>query len=224
MKNKRITMKNSKIIKDMKKYRRWKRKGILKMLALAVGIAMIPFLFLLLEERFGSPEGGAVPGVEENADTRAADAAFAGCNLIERSCTTDDCVFYASCLGQQAMCRVYDCGSQYGIYLKRADGQSDMRTELKPDLNYLAAEAEACSGSVEVVDQGCKDGVFSAQVKVTPRGECRIGSFIVAYAEDGAQSNDFKRLEDGTYEVSVRGCGQLEKITPVAEDGMSFAF
>jgi hypothetical protein len=205
-------MENKRSIGDMKKYLRWKKKKFLKIFGLS---ALLVLVLLVLV--FKAP----LPFPNQPNDVAAqADRYFAGCALKESDCTTTACSFYNSCDGQQPVCRIYDCGNEYGVFWQTPEGEKKGKRELKPDLGAVAKAQQDCSGSLEVLEQGCIEGSYEAKVMLMTKGKCEIGNFLVTLEELGNIPSTFRQESDGTYIVAADRCGKVTRIVPVAKDGL----
>jgi hypothetical protein len=188
----------------------------------AFGMSALLLLILLLaltrgQELFhaGAPGGKSDP---------AADAYFPGCRLLEGDCLDPSCSFYNACDGSQKECRIYDCGDEYGIFARTEAGEIRTKGEKKPDLAAIGKRGEACTGAMEVLEQGCVSGHYQAKVKLTTAGECEIGSFTVVFEELGNVLGSFTRDQDSIYTVAADSCGKFVRIKAANRDGVSLDF
>ncbi|MDD3006911.1 MAG: hypothetical protein PHX30_05040 [Candidatus Pacebacteria bacterium] len=149
---------------------------------------------------------------------------FKGCSILEENCTDISCVFYNSCNGVQKECKIYDCGNEYGIFIKNFDDKIEKKKEAKPDTDAIAAEVDNCKGTMQILDQGCVDNGFQAKVQLTTKGECNVGAFVLTLQEYGNVQNEFESLGGGVYVVTSDRCGRAMKIGPVTVDGMYLEF
>jgi hypothetical protein len=162
---------------------------------------------------------------QKKSDTAESDAFFSGCALAEKDCATSQCNLYTWCGdGTYQTCRIYDCGSTYGIYTKDVEGQVRTRNEAKSDMMARAEKEKACHGIMQILEQGCKEGKFQAKVKLTTQGECEIGSFALFFEDGVARPNEFVRQEDGTYVITSYYCGALQEIVPGTKEGIALDF
>jgi hypothetical protein len=205
-------MENQQSVDDLEKFLRGKRKREFRQRLVFGGLVVLIFLFAATQGSllFRTPQG-AVTG---------ADALFPDCSLKQASCTDSQCSFYNACDGIQPECRIYDCGADYGIYLRTAQGEVKTKREKKPDTAAIAQEQQDCRGTLEVLEQGCKKDGFRAKVKVATQGACPIGGFVLTFQESGNALNRFERAGDGVYLVASDQCGTLTRIAPVTAEGM----
>jgi hypothetical protein len=153
------------------------------------------------------------------------DAYFKGCGILEKSCLDTHCNFYSRCDGGgHKDCRIYDCGNEYGIFIRELDNKIKTKREAKPDLKAIDDKRNACTGSMQVLEEKCLEGKTQATVKITTKGQCNIESFILSYENKGAKPAKSSAIGDGTYLVASDFCGKITKIVPVAEGGMSLDF
>jgi hypothetical protein len=150
------------------------------------------------------------------------DEYFKDCTLLNGQCTDASCDKYSYC-GDDSFqaCRVYDCQDTYGVYTADLDGQGHIKNEPKPNMNQVLSEKDACSGDLQVLSQDCVNGSMQIKVKISTKGECKIGGFTLAFAETGTRANDFTAAGDGTYLVTADSCGTVSTITPQTEDGIA---
>jgi hypothetical protein len=172
---------------------------------------------------------GALVLTQNNYATKSAtsdsDAFFMGCTLLEKDCLTDACPYTASCGDtDNAVCRIYDCGQEYGIYSKDIQGKIYTKRETKPDTAAIETEREDCSGSMQVVEQNCVNGAYVAKVQLSPKGECKVGNFIVVYTDEGIQKTQVTDLGNNAYSVEIDHCGTVAELTPVTVSGMYLRF
>lgn len=163
-------------------------------------------------------------GDNYKSDTAESDEYFSDCSILEKDCTDASCSFYNSCDGTKKVCRIYDCGSEYGIFMKDNDGQVGTKRKAKPDTAAVEAEKEACRGSMEILEQSCVNDEYQAKAKVITKGECEIGNFIVIFENEGAQSSKLTSLGNGTYAITVDHCGKAMEISPVSTSGIYLEF
>ncbi|HEY5137814.1 MAG TPA: hypothetical protein VIJ25_00630, partial [Methylococcales bacterium] len=160
----------------------------------------------------------------DNNATLDSDVYFKDCTILKENCTDVSCIFYNSCDGVQKACTIYDCGTEYGIYIKHSDDKIETKKEAKPDAGAIAIQEDNCKGSMEILEQDCINNKFQAKVKITTKGECKIGSFVLSLQEYGNVQNASEPLGDGVYEVTADRCGTAIKIGPVTENGMFLEF
>lgn len=192
--------------------------------ALLFLFCLILIFFLVYMMRTPAQEQNNPNNNSSKTTSLDSDSYFKDCKVLMENCTDVNCTFYNSCDGMQPECRIYDCGKEYGIFIKKADGKIETKTEAKPDVNAIAAEKDSCSGTMQIIEQKCVDNKFQAKIKLTTKGECKIGSFGVTMSEYGNVSSGFERQEDGTYVVTSDRCGTTTRIVPVTEDGMGLEF
>jgi hypothetical protein len=209
-------MVDRKIISDMGKYIGWKRKryfGFLLIIIFGVVFyAAIPTLVRTVPE--------LIAKLQKEPQAAAPDPFFPDCSVLKDQCKDTDCSFYNSCDGAQKDCRIYDCGSEYGIFIRKSDGTIQTKKQAKPDTHAIETQSQACTGKLEILAQGCEAGKFRATVKVTTKDKCELGNFVVTLKELGNVSSEFQATGDGTYTVTVDRCGTLTRISPVTKDGM----
>jgi hypothetical protein len=205
-------MVNRKLIGNMKKYMGWRRRRLFGL----IGTAFYLHIPTLPEKLTVSDKG--------NQQAPEADASFPGCTVKEQNCTDTECSFYSACDGEQKQCTVYDCGDEYGLYIRTADGTVKTKREKKPDLSAIEKERQDCSGSMELLQQGCSGQKFQAKVKLTTKGQCEIDSFIVTLDNLGNVFSTIKSEGDGIYSISSDRCGKAVRISPVTKSGISLEF
>lgn len=160
-------------------------------------------------------------GVQQDA-VQEADAYFSGCQILQENCMDSSCNLYDLCGGGSLnMCRIYDCTDTYGVFAQDVNGETKAKNEQKNDNKSVRAKKQACGASMQVLSQKCADGKMEAKVKLTPKGECKIGGFNVVYEGVGPQPNSFASLGDNTYSITVDKCGQISQIIPQTEDGIA---
>lgn len=165
-----------------------------------------------------------------SGDTSDSDVYFKDCKILEKKCADVDCAFYSWCGGgDYKVCRIYDCGNKYGVFTVDTNNSVNTKREDKIDTKAFEAKKEACSGNMQVLEQKCEEGKMQIKVKLTTKGECKVGNFTLLYEKDnntggGAQSTTFTALEDGTYQLTANTCGTVAAIIPSTEDGIALEF
>ena len=187
-------------------------------------MCMIFLLFLIYTARtlFLARDGADISPKSETAES---DAYFQDCKLIEKDCKDTSCNMYIWCGdGDRQVCRIYDCGDTYGIFTKDSKDNIITKRKDKPDTEARQAQADACSGSIQRLEEKCVDGKMQMKVKLNTKGECKINTFALIYKDAGAQPNQFSSLWDNTYLVTSYSCGTVEKIIPGTKEGIALDF
>jgi hypothetical protein len=91
-------------------------------------------------------------------------------------------------------------------------------------MNVRQAQRDACSGSMQTLEEKCVDGKMEVKVKLATKGECKINTFALIYKDQGAQPNKFSSLGDNTYSIEVYGCGTVDEIIPGTKEGLALDF
>lgn len=150
------------------------------------------------------------------------DVHFKNCTLLEK-----DCVDVATCGlnvhcgdGKLKDCWVYDCGNSYGVYTKDASDNDNFFNDPKADEKKNDAVRDACSGTIETLDQECKGNKTVTKIKISTKGECAIDNFAVIYENVGTQANTFTAAGDNTYEITSDSCGKIMDIVPATKEGI----
>jgi len=153
------------------------------------------------------------------------DAYFADCKLLEKDCNDTSCNLYTWCGdGDHSVCRIYDCGNNYGIFTKDLNNKIKTERKAKPDMKALDAQKDACSGSMQILQQDCVEGKMQVKVKLNTKGECKINTFALIYKDAGAQPNEFVSLGGDTYQITAYSCGTIDEIVPGTKDGIALDF
>lgn len=159
------------------------------------------------------------------ADTADSDAFFQDCKILEKDCRDASCSLRTWCgNGKINVCRIYDCGNEYGIFTRDANDKIKTEREGKPDMDVLDVEKNACSGSIQIMNQKCVNNKMQVTVRIITRGTCKINTFALLYKDKGAKPNTFTALKDNTYLITAYGCGEIESIVPGTKDGIALDF
>lgn len=154
-------------------------------------------------------------------DTSESDAYFSGCTLLEADCADVDCGFYASCGDDHyKVCRIYDCAGVYGIFTKNAEDKIETKNEAKPDQQAIAAEAAACTGTMEVLNKECTEGKEKITLKLQTAGDCEVGNIALVYGDEGGRPSEFSMVDADTYQVVAETCDEVTQIIPASASGM----
>jgi hypothetical protein len=167
----------------------------------------------------GAPVGGNLPSTVAATDETTASGDFAGCTVLHENCLRKDKCELASFCGEDvAVCRIYDCGDNYGVY-EQENGGGTMTYQQEKKISTAAdeagADAQYCSGRMQVLDEQCTDkGKLEIKLKYSAMGECKIAGFDIGV--DGAKKvpNTFTKESDGAYHIVLDKCGQVDEITP----------
>jgi hypothetical protein len=155
-----------------------------------------------------------------------ADWHFKGCKLAAK-----DCIDIAKCDlnsycgdGVFQDCRVYDCGSTYGIFTQTAAGKVAYKNETKLDEQTVAAAVakaqDECSGTMQILSQECKEGKGNIKLQMNTKGKCEIESIATLAENSGAVPNTFTHSEDNIYYITTNNCGKITQVIPAAKGGI----
>lgn len=149
---------------------------------------------------------------------------FKDCKVLAEKCLDiTTCAFNVYCGdGTYSACKIYDCGSTYGVYTRGTDGSANFNNENKPVEKAVETIRESCSGKMRILSQNCVSGRLEIKVKLETKGACEIESFATKQG-DSAAANDFIRLEDGTYGIAVYNCDTVTEIIPAATGGIGLS-
>lgn len=156
------------------------------------------------------------------------DRYFASCQPLVKNCLdVTQCQLNVYCGDEtnQEDCGVYDCGKDYGVYVK-LQGRSDYiyRNEPKPDTSVVEKRKAACAGTMEILSNKCVNGSREVKYRLQTQGECEILSTDFRYAEAGQKSTAMRKETDGTYTAIAGTCTEVEKVVPVTEGGLALEF
>jgi len=167
--------------------------------------------------------GSQVP--EKNQEITAANPAiqFKDCTILRETCSNaSDCSFFSLCGdGSHKVCKVYDCGETYGVFTQDSEDKPALQRKPKYDENAIQAKKDACGNGLQIVEQKCVDGKMQVMVKLSPKGDCKIGIFTLLYEGTGAQPNSFTELQDHNYSITADTCGKITGIIPRTEEGIA---
>ena len=146
--------------------------------------------------------------------------AFAACKVLVDDCRNKDCEYYFLCNEQETKsCKVYDCGTRYGIETTDGDGNLKKETRQKFDKQKAEADVKDCTGRLAVSDaKDCLDGKATAKVKLMVSGKCEITGFMMKV--DGQNKIAAYKKEGDVYAVTANQCGKISEMTAIGEGGV----
>jgi hypothetical protein len=150
------------------------------------------------------------------------DAHYSHCTKIAENCTdVATCPMNVYCGdGIFSDCRIYDCGSDYGIATTDQSGQISFREENKPNEDITQSVRNACSGTMETLSSKCIEGKTEIELKLDTAGECQIESFAVIFKDTGITDSTFVSKGNGIYALEAQNCGTIDQIIPAATGGV----
>jgi len=148
---------------------------------------------------------------------------FKDCKILKEDCPNgNDCNLFSLCgEGSYKVCKIYDCGDTYGIFTRDSEDKLEARREAKYNEDVVQAKKDVCGKSLQIVEQKCVDNKMQVTVKLTPRGDCKIGGFTLVYEGTVVQPNEFTELQDNNYLITANTCGKVTGIIPQTEEGIS---
>jgi hypothetical protein len=154
------------------------------------------------------------------------DAHYSRCTRIAENCIdVVSCPMNVYCGdGVFSDCRIYDCGSNYGIATVSLDGQLSFREEAKPNEEATKNIRNACSGTMEILSRKCVEEKTEIEVKLDTAGECPIENFAVIFKDTGITDSEFVDKGNGIYAITARNCGTIDQIIPAATGGIGLEF
>lgn len=162
---------------------------------------------------------------ENNQDSVVVEPAiqFKDCTILREACSNaSDCSYFSLCGdGSYKICKIYDCGETYGVFTQDSEDKPVLQRKLKYDMNVIQAKKDACGNGLQIVEQKCVDGKMQVMVKLSPKGDCKIGIFTLLFEGTGAQPNSFTELQDHNYSITADTCGKITGIIPRTEEGIA---
>lgn len=163
-----------------------------------------------------------------NPLTDSPERRFASCQTLAKNCLdVTQCKWNVYCGDEMNKedCGVYDCGKEYGVYVK-LKGQNDFiyKNVPKADLGAVQKLKEACAGKMEVLSDKCVNGVKEIKYRLETAAECKIVSTDLRYSETRQEPTELKRDADGTYVATGGTCEAIQRVVPVAESGLALSF
>ncbi len=146
---------------------------------------------------------------------------FENCELLTDSCLDKDCPYYFLCdVVEFIDCKVYDCGTCYGVLIKDKQGKTITREQPKPDKEKVKETLNKCRGTVEVLEKKYKDGKLEVKTSVVTKGDCKILSFVVK-TDKGFQTPIFEKKDD-YYNLTLDVLSQeVLEVIAVGQGGVS---
>lgn len=146
---------------------------------------------------------------------------FPECQLLDGSCLDKNCKYLFMCdIMEFTGCQVYDCSSDYGVFIESKEGKTITKKYPKPNLAKAEEQIAGCQGEPVLLEQKCKNDKLELKVKLTTRGDCPINSFIVKLNNENHIAK-FEKLED-YYSLTLDACGvvAVSDITAVGQGGI----
>ena len=147
---------------------------------------------------------------------------FSNCKMIVESCITEECKYYFLCSGEPKIsdCKVYDCGEEYGVLIKKEGGEILTSTKPKPNLEEAQKVVEKCKGEIKIIDKKCENDSLNIDLEVETIGECEINAFLVDLGEKNYSQPSWTK-SDSVFQLKVADTCSVVEVIAIGQGGVA---